>query len=152
MTRSTASASELTINNLRPVMDVQFVGSTSYGKPVGFFDININKYTMYTPEFYTQNSAGQGGYYSGFTPGGSGYHGNLISDDETRDFGDPNEGILASILSYVKTGTYSVPTPVVQSLAAKSRTFSIQDQNNAAMNMNRNKFTGMIGKRKFSQK
>src|SRR6201999_3418390 len=89
ITGSTASASELTINNLRPVMDVQFVGETSYGKPVGFFDIDINKYQMYIPEFYTQNSAGQGGYYSGFTPGTADYPGFNDQDDVTKDFGDP---------------------------------------------------------------
>ena len=75
MTGQTASASELTINNLRPEMDVQFVGETSYGKPVGFFDIDINKYQMFTPEFSVQNSANQGGYYSGFTPGECGLSG-----------------------------------------------------------------------------
>ncbi|HWZ36402.1 MAG TPA: S41 family peptidase, partial [Mucilaginibacter sp.] len=57
---STASASELTMNVLRPHMDVQFIGTTTYGKPVGFFDIDINKYQLYIPEFETQNSANQG--------------------------------------------------------------------------------------------
>ncbi|MEJ7683158.1 MAG: S41 family peptidase [Segetibacter sp.] len=34
---STASASELLINNLKPYMDVKLIGDTTYGKPVGFF-------------------------------------------------------------------------------------------------------------------
>jgi carboxyl-terminal processing protease len=38
VTGSTASASELTINNLLPVMNVKLIGTTSYGKPVGFLD------------------------------------------------------------------------------------------------------------------
>ena len=80
MTGNTASASELTINNLRPQMDVQFVGNTSYGKPVGFFDIDINNYQLYIPEFYTLNSTGQGNYYSGFSPGTTDYPG--VSDDD----------------------------------------------------------------------
>ncbi|HTK18946.1 MAG TPA: S41 family peptidase [Mucilaginibacter sp.] len=143
ITGSTASASELTINNLRPVMDVQFIGETSYGKPVGFFDIDINKYQMYVPEFYTQNSAGQGGYYSGFTPGTNTYPGVADYDDVTKDFGDPTEGLLAHVLNYVKTGTYAVKTQSIQSLA-KYGTFSMAAQTTAAHKMDQHKFTGMI--------
>src|SRR4030095_9296245 len=36
VTGSTASASELLINNLRPYMTVKLVGDTTYGKPFGF--------------------------------------------------------------------------------------------------------------------
>lgn len=144
ITGSTASASELTINNLRPVMDVQFIGETSYGKPVGFFDIDINKYQMYIPEFSTQNSAGQGGYYGGFTPGTSDYPGFSDYDDVTKDFGDPTEGLLAHALNYVKTGTYAVKAQSIQSLQAKYGTFSIAAQTAAAHKMNQHKFTGMI--------
>jgi C-terminal processing protease CtpA/Prc len=141
---STASASELTINNLRPIMDVQFIGEKSYGKPVGFFDININKYTMYIPEFYTQNSAGQGGYYDGFTPGTSTYPGVADYDDVTKDFGDPTEALLAHALNYVKTGTYAVKGQSIQSLQAKYGTFSMATQIEAAHKMDKHKFTGMI--------
>jgi len=140
ITGSTASASELTINNLRPEMDVQFIGETSYGKPVGFFDIDINKYQLYIPEFYTQNSSGQGGYYSGFTPGSSSYTGVADYADVTKDFGDPTEGLLAHALNYVKTGNYSVKTPVVQSL----KSFSLQAHTAAAITMDKNKFRGMV--------
>ena len=142
ITGSTASASELTINNLRPELDVQFVGETSYGKPVGFFDIDINVYQMYTPEFYTQNSAGQGGYYSGFTPGTSTYPGVGDYDDVTKDFGDPSEGLLAHVLNYVKTGTYAVKTPVIQSLPGQA--FALQARHEVAKVFERNKFNGMV--------
>lgn len=152
VTGSTASASELTINNLRPVMDVQFIGETSYGKPVGFFDIDINKYQMYTPEFYTQNSAAQGGYYSGFTPGTSTYPGVADYDDVTKDFGDPTETLLAHALNYVKTGTYAVKAQSIQSLQAKYGTFSIAAQTEAAHKMDQHKFTGMIFNKKLKLK
>jgi carboxyl-terminal processing protease len=144
VTGSTASASELTINNLRPVMDVQFIGEPSYGKPVGFFDIDINKYQLYIPEFYTQNSSGQGGYYDGFKPGTSDYPGKADYDDVTKDFGDPTEGLLAHALTYVTTGTYAVKTQSIQSLQAKYGTFSIEAQTAAAHEMDKHKFTGMI--------
>jgi len=143
ITGSTASASELTINNLRPEMDVQFIGSTSYGKPVGFFDIDINKYQMYIPEFYTQNSAGQGGYYSGFTPGTSTYPGVQDYDDVTKDFGDPTEGLLAHALNYVKNGTYTIKSPVIQSLARQTD-FSVDKQRDVALKLEQKKFNGMV--------
>jgi|SRR6185503_16227894 len=146
ITGQTASASELTINNLRPEMDVQFVGETSYGKPVGFFDININKYTMFTPEFSAQNSAGQGGYYGGFTPGTSSYPGVNDYDDLTKNWGDPTEGLLSDILSYANTGTYSVHKTVIQGLGAKSRAFAFSALNPKKTMLNKHHFIGMIGK------
>jgi len=144
ITGQTASASELTINNLRPELDVEFVGQTSYGKPVGFFGININKYIMYTPEFSVQNSAGQGGYYAGFTPGTTGYPGVDDFDDLTKNFGDPTEGLLADILTYVNTGTYSVPKQVVQSLNPGVRALSLQGAYSKSIGMNKHKFIGMV--------
>lgn len=152
ITGSTASASELTINNLRPIMDVQFIGETSYGKPVGFFDIDINKYQMYIPEFYTQNSAGQGGYYGGFTPGTAAYPGIADYDDVTKDFGDPTEILLAHALSYVKTGTYTIKGQSIQSVQSRLGDFSIKDQTAAAIKMDQHKFTGMVFNKKLKLK
>lgn len=152
VTGSTASASELTINNLRPNMDVQFIGRTSYGKPVGFFDIDINKYQLYIPEFSTKNSAGQGDYYGGFTPGSSSYPGVQDYDDVTKDFGDPTEGLLAHALNYVKTGTYSIRGTTIQSLAANQRTLSIEAQGIAGKQLEKHKFTGMIFGKKLKMR
>jgi C-terminal processing protease CtpA/Prc len=158
ITGQTASASELTINNLRPEMDVEFVGGTSYGKPVGFFDIDINKYIMYTPEFSVQNSAGQGGYYAGFTPGTTAFPGVNDFDDLTKDFGDPAEGLLAHVLNYVNTGIYGVhhvQAPSINSLNAIPNTFSMQDANAAALrmsNMNTHKLVGMVANKKLKLK
>jgi carboxyl-terminal processing protease len=144
MTGQTASASELTINNLRPNMDVQFIGEQSYGKPVGFFDININKYIMYTPEFSTKNSAGQGDYYAGFTPGDAGYPGLKDYDDITKDFGDPSEGLLSDIITYITTGTYAVHKQVIQDVRTKGKTFTMDEANKIAKSINRHKFHGMV--------
>jgi carboxyl-terminal processing protease len=149
VTGSTASASELTINNLRPHMDVQLIGTTTYGKPVGFFDIDINKYQMYIPEFETKNASGQGGYYTGMVPGSSTYPGVNDYDDVTKDFGDPTEALLAHALNYVKNGTYSVSSPQVQSLSAKQKTFSIDQANAAGIILDNNRFNGMVWKGKL---
>lgn len=142
VTPSTASASELTINNLLPVMNVKLIGTTTYGKPVGFFGIDINKYELYVPNFETKNSAGKGGYYAGMTPGSSAYPGYEADDDVTKDFGDPTEALLASALSYVKKGTFSVSGPRLQSL---SKTLSVEKTRQVAIEIDGKQFKGMIG-------
>lgn len=147
MTYGTASASELTINNLRPEMDVQFVGNTSYGKPVGFFSIPINKYDYYTPEFSVANSAGTTDYYQGFTPGQASTPGYLANDDITKDFGDTSEGLLASIINYVGTGSYT--TAATNSLAASRAFFPGREQGMAMVKMNPKKFMGMVSSKKL---
>lgn len=146
ITGQTASASELTINNLRPELNVQFVGETSYGKPVGFFDIDINKYIMYTPEFSVENSNNQGGYYGGFTPGTTTYPGVNDYDDLTKNWGDPSEGLLSDILSYANTGTYAVHKQAIQSLNANSRAFAFSPAMPKKLMLNPHKFIGMVGK------
>ena len=145
VTGSTASASELTINNLRPYMTVQLVGRTTYGKPVGFFDIDINKYKLYIPEFETKNSSGQGGYYTGMLPGSTDYPGYSAADDVTKNFGDVTEGLLASTLNYISSGNYKVTSNTVQSLDA-SNALSADQQNALALKLDNNKFKGMLYK------
>jgi len=150
VTGQTASASELTINNLRPEMDVQFVGEQSYGKPVGFFDININKYILFTPEFSVQNSAGQGGYYEGFIPGAPGYPGAKVYDDLTKDWGDTSERCLSSILHYENLGKYAVaqaPNLKSGSFTTSSFAASFAAMGRKRTALNTHKFIGMIGKK-----
>ncbi|MFA6085179.1 S41 family peptidase [Mucilaginibacter sp.] len=144
VTGSTASASELTINNIRAIktLDVKLIGNASYGKPVGFFDIDINKYQMYIPEFETKNADFKGGYYSGMTPGSTEYPGVKDFDDVTKDFGDPTEGLLAHALTYVKTGNFTATGPVIQSLARK--TFTVDESSAAGLMLDQDKFKGMI--------
>lgn len=142
----TASASELVINNIRglkPLIDVKIIGSTTYGKPVGFFDIDINKYQMFIPEFETKNSLDEGGYYTGMEPETTTYPGKKAADDVTHDFGDPDELLLKYAINYVKNGTFSVPQQQVQS-AGKITTFSLQQADAAAKNLDAGKFSGMI--------
>ncbi|TFF33578.1 S41 family peptidase [Mucilaginibacter psychrotolerans] len=152
LTGSTASASELTMNNLRPIMDVKFIGTTSYGKPVGFYDIDINKYQLYIPEFETKNSANQGGYYAGMTPGTTDYPGIRDFDDVTKDFGDPTEGLLAHALNYVKTGTFTVAGQVIQSTSNKVGAMSIDQAHDAAVQLDAHKFRGMLFNKSLKRK
>ena len=153
ITSSTASAAELTINNLRPHMTVKYIGTTSYGKPVGFFEIPIGKYGLYTPEFATVNSAGQGGYYDGFTPGTTTYPGILADDDETTDFGDPKEGLLSLAINYVNTGSFTTSSSQsVNSFALGKRSFSADEKRSMLLKMKKNKFMGMVFRDKLKLK
>lgn len=100
---NTASASELTINSLKAYPDkmtVKIVGSaTTYGKPVGFFGIGIDKFTVYMSQFTSVNAKDQGEYYAGFPV-------DIAStDDVLRDFGDSEEDGLKKALAFINTGT-----------------------------------------------
>jgi len=143
VTGRTASASELAINNLRPHMNVKLVGTTSYGKPVGFFGIPVGGYQLYIAEFETKNSAGLGGYYAGMQPGSTDYAGYYSADDLTRDFGNPQENLLARTLSFINVGTYSIPTQQVQSLAG-ANTISVAQRDAINGKFKDNTFNGMI--------
>jgi len=96
---STASASELTLNALKPYMKVKLVGSTTYGKPVGFFGINIDGYTVYMSNFQSKNANGEGDYFSGISVDIS------ATDDVTRDLGDTQEVCLSKAIAYITSGT-----------------------------------------------
>jgi carboxyl-terminal processing protease len=97
---SSASASELVINNLKPYMDVKLIGDTTYGKPVGFFPIEISEYAIYPISFRTINSAGNADYYSGFAPD------KLTNDGVNKNWGDITEPSLAAALNYISTGVF----------------------------------------------
>lgn len=99
VTSASASASELTINSLKPHMNVKIIGDTTYGKPVGFFGIGIDKYTVYMSQFSSVNSLDQGDYFAGMPPD------YLAADDFTHDFGDEQEVSLSKALSFINTGT-----------------------------------------------
>jgi len=109
VSRNTASASELTINNLRPALPIQLIGDTTYGKPVGEIPIPIGKYYLYSPQIYVENSANQGDYYAGMAPGSAAFAGVLANDDLTTDFG-PDESLLAATLNYIEKGYYPTST------------------------------------------
>lgn len=100
VTHGTASASELLINNLKPYMDVKLIGDTTYGKPVGFFPVDIFNYSIYPISFKTVNSAGNADYYTGFAPD------KLSPDGVSKNWGDITEPSLASALKYISTGSF----------------------------------------------
>ncbi len=140
VTGGTASASELTINNLKPVVDVKLIGRQTYGKPVGFFAIRIDKYDLYMPQFETKNQLGVGGYYTGMTVDKEDY------DDVTKEFGDPTEKFLSYALTYASKGSFiattNAKTPTISGNAEPAFTSAQLDKLTAQLNQT--EFKGMV--------
>ena len=95
---STASASELVINGLRPFVNVVLIGETTFGKPYGFVPFSLCGTTYNAVNFEVVNATGTGGFTSGFAPTCS------APDDLDRQLGDPNELRLRTALTYIATG------------------------------------------------
>ncbi|PWS28539.1 hypothetical protein DHW03_01395 [Pedobacter yonginense] len=143
VTGSTASASELVINNLKPVMDVKLIGRKTYGKPVGFFAIRINKSDLYIPQFQTKNSVNFGDYFDGMTVDKD------LVDDLTKDFGDPSESLLAQALYYTANGSFTsyLKDNSISSTSAANR--AVIDRANGQLD---HEFKGMVESRKMKFK
>jgi len=135
----TASASELLINNLKPVMDVKLIGRKTYGKPVGFFSLRIDKKDLYIPQFQTKNQSGFGDYFDGMAVDKD------VADDLTKDFGDQSEKLLAQALNYSATGTFIsyLKENALSSTSGVSR--EVIDHNNEKLD---HEFKGMVETRK----
>ena len=98
----TCSASEAVINGLRGVgVEVVTVGSTTCGKPYGFFATDNCGTTYFAIQFVGVNHLGLGDYADGFSANCA------ASDDFTKALGDPNEGQLAAALRFNVTGVCS---------------------------------------------
>jgi hypothetical protein len=113
----TCSASEAIMNGLRGVnVQVIQVGSTTCGKPYGFYPQPDCGTTYFSIEFQGVNAQGQGGYSDGFSPSnqqsgivGVKLDGCSVADDFTHALGDPNESRLQAALAYSTNPVCSVP-------------------------------------------
>lgn len=114
----TCSASEAVINGLRGVdVEVVLIGSTSCGKPYGFYATDNCGTTYFTIQFKGENDKGFGEYSDGFSPmNTSGAVGELVpgcevGDDYLHQLGDAEEAMFATALSYRASG--SCPAAVI---------------------------------------
>ncbi|MBL6689560.1 MAG: peptidase [Pseudomonadales bacterium] len=119
----TCSASESIINGLRGIdVEVVMIGDTTCGKPYGFYAFDNCGTTYFSIQFRGVNQKGFGDYSDGFSPEntptveGTPVAGCLVSDDFTRQLGDPEEGRLKAALQYHADG--SCPTIVGTSATA----------------------------------
>jgi carboxyl-terminal processing protease len=108
---NTCSASEAIINSLRGVgVEVIEIGSTTCGKPYGFYPQDNCGTTYFSIEFQGVNDQGFGDYADGFSPAnatgsiGVSLPGCAVADDLGHALGDANEGRLAAALGYLGGG------------------------------------------------
>lgn len=127
---STCSASESLINGLSPFLEVIRIGSTTCGKPYGFF-IKDNCGTSYAAiQFRGINANGFGDFADGFKPTCT------VADDLSKQRGDKTESMLAGALAYMQTG--SCPAPGVGTNAgagegARAQKLNVLDNGNYKM-------------------
>lgn len=119
VTDETASASELLINTLSPYMQVYMVGNfradgknnianNTYGKPVGFFPVEIvsSSNELYVTSFQMFNKSGFGNYFDGLKP-----NAHVWEFESFLDFGSQDETMLSAALGHIKTGVFKKTTP-----------------------------------------
>ena len=126
-TGGSASASEMTVNSMKPWAEIAIVGSDTYGKPVGqsAFDLSDScDIRLRLVTFRGTNSDGEGDYYDGLAstlPFAC-----AASDDLSRPMGDPAEDSTAEALQWLGTGACSaviagVPTAQKPGIQVETR-------------------------------
>ncbi|MFO7606166.1 MAG: S41 family peptidase [Desulfurivibrionaceae bacterium] len=113
----TCSASEAIINGLRGIdVEVVLIGSTTCGKPYGFYPTPNCGTTYFTIQLKGENNKGYGDYTDGFKPYntvgtiGEAVPGCSVADDFLHLLGDNDEGQLAAALNYRDTSLCPAPT------------------------------------------
>jgi hypothetical protein len=124
----TCSASEAIINGLRGVgVQVVQIGSTTCGKPYGFYPQDNCGTTYFTIEFKGVNAVGFGDYSDGFSPQNSPVQTNAtlpgcsVADDFTHALGDPLEASFAAALNYRMSPT----CPAASGVAPRASLMSV---------------------------
>lgn len=116
-TANTASASELVINSLKPVLaNVIQIGTTSYGKPVGMVPTSNCGYVYAAINFESLNANGEGGYYDGIAPTAT----CTVSDNLSTILGDKTEPLLAAAIQHRASGSCTTGVSALRSKAAES--------------------------------
>lgn len=108
-TRSSASASELVINGLRPYMDVTIVGDRTYGKPVGANIFRFNQEWAMVPITFTIfNADDEGEYYDGLEADIP------ALDGVAYEFGDLREASLQQAVAFIMGGSITKSAPLTE--------------------------------------
>jgi hypothetical protein len=114
---NTCSASESIMNSLEGVdVEVIQIGSTTCGKPYGFYALDNCGTTYFTIQFKGENDKGFGDYTDGFSAtnqtatAGTVVPGCSVADDFTHALGDSAENRLATALTYRDGQACPAPT------------------------------------------
>lgn len=129
----TASASELLISCLRPYFNMKLIGERTYGKPVGFFGINIDQYAVYLSSFLIKNADGWSDYFKGMEPDL-----NVIGTNNP-DLGNPEEVCLKATLAAIDGKIQLAPqkSASTSKLNLNTAPIVLKDQNQIGMLENR---------------
>lgn len=126
VSNSTASASEMLINVLKPYMNVKIIasGTATFGKPVGFFEQRImNRVGLWVTSFKLLNARNEGDYWTGINADRTN-----INDFIFVDFGKEQERMIAEALNVIgANGNVS--------LRAKAATLSNQSKSMNTMSV-----------------
>jgi hypothetical protein len=113
----TCSASESIINALRGVnVTVYLIGSSTCGKPYGFYPTDNCGTTYFSIQFRGENAANFGDYADGFSPAnqpaprGTSVPGCSVADDFTHQLGDVAESRIAAALAFRASNNQTCPT------------------------------------------
>ena len=123
-TAGTCSASESLVNSLLGIdVEVVLIGSTTCGKPYGFYATDNCGTTYFTIQFRGENDKGFGDYSDGFSPDNGGtitgesVTGCEVPDDFSKQLGDETEAMLSTAISYIENGSCPA-APVTQAKAS----------------------------------
>jgi carboxyl-terminal processing protease len=121
---NTCSASESIINGLRGVnVEVFQIGSTTCGKPYGFYPQDNCGTTYFSIQFQGLNAMSQGEYPDGFAPQNQTGRSSIkldgcsVADDFTKPLGDATEGRLAAALAFRASGNSLASCPTASGFA-----------------------------------
>jgi hypothetical protein len=98
---ATASAAELLISSMKPYFNVKLVGGTTYGKPVGFFPVKIDVYSVYLSCFLIRNAQDWSDYFQGIPADVQ------VAQEDDPVLGDPDEGCLSAVLGLINGASLS---------------------------------------------
>jgi carboxyl-terminal processing protease len=125
---ATCSASESIINGLRGInVQVIEIGSTTCGKPYGFYPQDNCGTTYFSIEFRGVNAVGFGDYPAGFSPANTFFPSGVVipgcsvADDFDHALGDQNEGQLSEALAYQVGGACTL-SPTGSAIAGQKQT------------------------------
>ncbi|MDR0893801.1 MAG: hypothetical protein LBN06_00635 [Prevotellaceae bacterium] len=130
---STASASEMVINNLRPYMKVVMIGEQTVGKNVGSVDYTDNTKTWKIHPIVCRitNSEGNGNYSNGLIPDQTlsevfeyNDKGNVSEIHPVFPLGDPNERLFNAALNAINGQTRAI-RPEAWAPAANNLQFQV---------------------------
>ncbi|MBX9783218.1 MAG: hypothetical protein K2X48_07990 [Chitinophagaceae bacterium] len=136
ISKQSASASEMTINSMKPFLDVKLVGpANSHGKPVGFYPIPAGNWYIFPVSFRTINKNNEANYFNGFTPD------YISADGLDKNWGDVNEDCLSRTIRFITTGNWSRMAPIDQTLLNEQLRVV-----NTNIILDAPQFKGMVGK------